>query len=79
MSQEENNHECRIWIAESSIEGAGLGVYSGVAIKSGQIVGEPDIVIPLVDPDKRTWSPIHVSSLAYLYKQQLKGKDICLL
>jgi len=59
LSNDENYYGCRIWIAESSIEGAGLGVYSGAAIKSGQMVGEPDIVIPLVDPDKRIWSPIH--------------------
>jgi len=51
---------CDMWLAESSIANAGLGVYSGTSIQTGQRVGEPDIVIPIIDPDKRTWSPIHV-------------------
>lgn len=50
---------CDMWLAESSIANAGLGVYSGTSVQAGQRVGEPDIVIPIIDPDKRTWSPIH--------------------
>jgi hypothetical protein len=51
--------ECGMWLAESAIEGAGLGMYTGKYIPAGESAGEPDMVIPLIDPDKRHWSPLH--------------------
>lgn len=51
--------ECTLWLAESSIVGAGLGMYTGKQVQKGERVGEPDIVIPIIDPDKRNWNPLH--------------------
>eukprot|EP00978_Attheya_sp_CCMP212_P033912 scaffold139480_cov37-Attheya_sp.AAC.1 len=41
--------QCRLYLAESSVEGAGLGVFSAVSAEEGEQLGHPDLVIPVVD------------------------------
>lgn len=41
--------ECELFLADSTIPGAGIGVFSGVAKSSGEFVGNGDKAIPLVD------------------------------
>jgi hypothetical protein len=48
---------CSLYLAQSNY--GGVGVYSGVDLKKGDILGEPDILIPVIDANKREWSPWH--------------------
>jgi len=57
--------QCRLYLAESSVEGAGLGVFSAVAAEAGEQLGHPDLLIPVVDSahgDYEQWL-----ALAYLW------------
>jgi hypothetical protein len=48
-----NLEECGIWLAPSSIPGAGLGMYAGRDFKTGEnLQPTGDIVIPQVDLDR---------------------------
>ena len=40
---------CRVWLAPSTIPGAGLGMFAGTAFGEWEPIGTPDIVIPVVD------------------------------
>ena len=40
---------CRVWLAPSTIPGAGLGLFAGTAFGEWEPIGTPDIVIPVVD------------------------------
>jgi hypothetical protein len=42
---------CGVWLAPSTIPGAGLGMFAGRAYKPQEIVTEGDIVIPLSEID----------------------------
>lgn len=41
--------ECELYLAESTIPGAGFGLFSGVAKNAGEYVGNGDKAIPLID------------------------------
>eukprot|EP00571_Detonula_confervacea_P007826 CAMPEP_0172326942 /NCGR_PEP_ID=MMETSP1058-20130122/58069_1 /TAXON_ID=83371 /ORGANISM="Detonula confervacea, Strain CCMP 353" /LENGTH=602 /DNA_ID=CAMNT_0013043851 /DNA_START=67 /DNA_END=1875 /DNA_ORIENTATION=- len=41
--------DCRLFIAESTIPNAGLGIFTGTDLQEGDAVAEPDIVVPLPD------------------------------
>jgi len=41
--------ECELYLAESSIPGAGVGIFSGVSKTEGEYIGNGDKAIPLVD------------------------------
>eukprot|EP00536_Pseudo-nitzschia_multiseries_P002403 jgi/Psemu1/251606/estExt_Genewise1Plus.C_320007 len=41
--------ECDLYLAESSIPGAGVGIFSGVSKAAGDYIGNGDKAIPLVD------------------------------
>lgn len=41
--------ECGLYIAESTIPGAGLGIFAGHAYQKGQYIGRGDVCIPFVD------------------------------
>jgi len=43
--------ECELYIAESSIPGAGIGIFSGVTKSKDELIGNGDKAIPLVDTD----------------------------
>mmetsp|Transcript_16261 Transcript_16261/g.23951 ORF Transcript_16261/g.23951 Transcript_16261/m.23951 type:complete len:655 (-) Transcript_16261:141-2105(-) len=45
----EHQRECGLYLAESSIPGAGFGVFSGIDIEEGELVGEPEIAIQLMN------------------------------
>ena len=40
---------CSAYLAPSTIPGAGLGVFTGIELKAGDIVGYGDVIIPVVD------------------------------
>mmetsp|Transcript_13649 Transcript_13649/g.27752 ORF Transcript_13649/g.27752 Transcript_13649/m.27752 type:complete len:633 (+) Transcript_13649:74-1972(+) len=50
----DENDQCRLYLAESTIPGAGLGIFTGVNLPSHTPVAEPDIVIPLADYEWHT-------------------------
>jgi len=41
--------ECRLYLAESSIPNAGMGMFSGINVEEGDIFGNPDISLPWFD------------------------------
>lgn len=45
----ELNSKCDLYIAESTIAGAGLGLFVGSEKKVGDVVGPGDVAIPLID------------------------------
>ena len=40
---------CRLFLAESTIPGAGLGIFTGIDLQPNEAVAEPDIIVPLHD------------------------------
>lgn len=44
-----SSSSCRLYLAESTIPGAGLGIFTAVEQQVGDTVGEGDICIPLID------------------------------
>jgi hypothetical protein len=40
---------CDLYIAESTIPNAGLGIFTGVGKKEGDTVGNGDLCLPLID------------------------------
>ena len=53
LTKEENNDEqpleCGLYLAESTLPGAGLGVFTGVEKAEGESVSEGDVCIPFID------------------------------
>ena len=43
--------QCSLYLAKSTIPGAGLGVFTGVPLEKGAYVGFGDAAIPIVDID----------------------------
>lgn len=48
------NEQCRLYLAVSTIPGAGLGIFTGIDLEENSNVAEPDIVIPLADYEWHT-------------------------
>mmetsp|Transcript_6511 Transcript_6511/g.8463 ORF Transcript_6511/g.8463 Transcript_6511/m.8463 type:complete len:657 (-) Transcript_6511:71-2041(-) len=48
-SVSEEGSTCTLYLAESSIPGAGLGIFSAIDRKEGDIVGNGDVIIPVID------------------------------
>ena len=44
--------ECSLYLAPSSIPGAGLGVYTAIDVSEDDFVGEPDLFVPVIDKFK---------------------------
>jgi hypothetical protein len=42
-------HQCSLYMAESTIPHAGLGIFTGVPRKPGDTVGNGDVLIPVID------------------------------
>jgi hypothetical protein len=45
----DENLECNLYIAESTIPNAGLGIFTAIERQKGDTVGEGDVCIPLID------------------------------
>ncbi|KAL3781644.1 hypothetical protein HJC23_008547 [Cyclotella cryptica] len=41
--------ECRLFLAESTIPNAGLGIFTGVPLGQNESIAEPDLIVPLTD------------------------------
>lgn len=66
-------HECQLYLAPSTVPNAGYGVFAGVDIDEGQAIGEPDLVIPIIDEYKNLpyRSQQHFSPwLAYIWPRE---------
>jgi len=44
-------HQCTLYMAESTIPGAGLGLFTGVDRKANETIWRGDVVFPLIDVD----------------------------
>jgi hypothetical protein len=44
--------ECGLWLAPSTLKGAGLGMYAGKDYKQGELVGSGDVVVAHVDHEQ---------------------------
>lgn len=51
--------ECELYIAESTIPKAGLGIFSAIERKPGDIVGSGDVCLPLFDPKSHHGDPFN--------------------
>ena len=49
QQQQQQHLECELYLADSTIPGAGMGVFTGVAKTEGDFVGNGDKAMPLVD------------------------------
>ena len=47
--KEEDAQACSLYMAPSTIPGAGLGIFTGVERKVGEIVGQGDVILPISD------------------------------
>lgn len=41
--------ECRLYLAQSSIPNAGLGIFTGIPLQPNQTIAEPDVIVPITD------------------------------
>jgi len=57
---------CRLYLAESTVPDAGLGVFSAVDMPRGAPIGQPDVILQLPDP-----LPAHSDGLALLTNDYL--------
>jgi SET domain len=48
---------CELYMAESVVHPGQWGVYSGIAVRKGEKVGQTEPVIPMVDAKMNEWSP----------------------
>lgn len=48
---------CELYMAESVVHPGQWGIYSGIAVRKGEPVGQPEPVIPMVDAKMNEWSP----------------------
>ena len=54
--------QCDLYMAESTIPHAGLGIFSAIERNPGDSVGEGDVCIPILDVNnyhKEVWNPFH--------------------
>mmetsp|Transcript_22413 Transcript_22413/g.32756 ORF Transcript_22413/g.32756 Transcript_22413/m.32756 type:complete len:533 (-) Transcript_22413:75-1673(-) len=42
-------HQCKMYFAESSIPNAGFGLFTAVDLERGDLIGEADILVPIID------------------------------
>jgi hypothetical protein len=49
LASSSNNPQCDLFLAESTIPGAGLGIFSGVTKHAGDSVGNGDVCIPFLN------------------------------
>ncbi|KAL3915051.1 MAG: hypothetical protein SGARI_008277 [Bacillariaceae sp.] len=49
VASDGQNIECDLYIAESTIPNAGLGIFTSIERQKGDTVGEGDVCIPLID------------------------------
>ena len=57
---------CRLFLAESTIPNAGLGIFTGIDLQEGDSVAEPDIIVPLQDYD---WHASEDVDYHFLWKE----------
>jgi len=58
----DEHSQCRLYLAQSTIPGAGLGIYTGIDVGVGEQIAESDIVVPLADHE---WHQMGAGELDY--------------
>jgi hypothetical protein len=58
-----NNDECGIYLAQSTIPNAGLGMFAGKDYKKNSKVTDGDIIVPLIEVD---WNNDHDDIYIYI-------------
>ena len=48
-TNEENHPQCGLYLAESTIPGAGLGAFTGIDRQPGDIIGRGEVMVPIYD------------------------------
>eukprot|EP00980_Cylindrotheca_fusiformis_P003682 scaffold818_cov136-Cylindrotheca_fusiformis.AAC.48 len=51
--------ECELYIAQSTIPNAGLGIFSAIERQPGDGIGEGDVCLPLFDPNSHHGEPFN--------------------
>jgi len=51
--------DCALYLAESAVRSGYLGLFSGVDRQEGDLVSEPELLLPILDANKNEWSPWH--------------------
>lgn len=44
-----NDDDCTIYLAPSTIEGAGLGIFTSIPLASNTVIGVSDVIVPIID------------------------------
>jgi hypothetical protein len=47
--QSATHPECRLYLAQSTIPNAGLGIFTGIPLQPNQSIAEPDLIVPITD------------------------------
>lgn len=55
--EEKEKEGCDIFLAESAVQPGKLGIFTGIRRSEGEVVGEPEVIIPILDARKNEWSP----------------------
>ena len=58
----DGHSQCRLYLAQSTIPGAGLGIYTGIDVGVGEQIAESDIVVLLADQE---WHHMGAGELDY--------------
>lgn len=58
----DEHSQCRLYLAQSTIPRAGLGIYTGIDVGMGEQIAESDIVVPLADQE---WHQMGAGELDY--------------
>ena len=64
----ESEVQCEIWLAPSTIPGAGLGIFTGRSFSAGQLVTPGDVSVPLIDMEvhnRRHWELLQMKNLEF--------------
>jgi hypothetical protein len=69
----DDNSECELFIALSTLPGAGLGVFSAVEKKPGDAVGSGDVCLPQIDLQYHNRKPVFDHMRDYYWQGSSKG------
>jgi hypothetical protein len=68
-----SKQECGIYLAPSSIPGAGFGMYAGKAYDKGELVSDSDLMLPVYEMD---WHNGH-EDYSFLWDGQFQERTDC--
>jgi len=60
--------ECALYLAESTIPNAGMGMFTAVDLPKGALVGSPDVAVPVIDPNWHNRAHYQHDDYHFLYE-----------